>query len=244
MLVTFFGTRRAIALPRTEAVVPLREQARLIAANRPFRLYVIAKTCMLAAQASATASILYFGEYVLKRTDLLTAFGIWVTLGTLGSAAVWARISRRYGKRHAFMVACAGYGAVMLSWLLAGAAEPAVALNARLLALGIALGGVLVIGFSILPDTMAWDRERTGANREGMYAGLYSLMEKAANALGPLLFSTYLAAAGYVSTTGGQPVAQPDAAVSAIYISLGVFPAIAAFLAAAVFSRYPENRQV
>lgn len=240
MLVSFFGTRRAIALPRTEHLPPVREQLKVIAGNRPFRLYVIAKTAMLAAQASATASMLYFGEYVLERDDLLTVFGTWVTLGTLGSAAGWAWFSRHYGKRPAFIGACAGYGLVMLSWLAAGPAEANVVLNVRLLALGIALGGVLVIGFSILPDTMAWDRERTGTNREGIYAGVYSLMEKAANALGPLLFASYLAAAGYVSTSGGGPVAQPDAAVSAIYMALAVFPAIAAFIAAGVFLRYPE----
>jgi GPH family glycoside/pentoside/hexuronide:cation symporter len=242
MLIAFFGTRSAIALPRTESMPPVREQLRVIARNRPFRLYVIAKTGMLAAQASATGSMLYFGEYVLKRADLLTVFGTWVTLGTLGSAPLWVRFSRRSGKRIAFVSACAGYGVVMLSWLLAGPAEADLLLNTRLILLGISLGGVLVIGFSILPDTMAWDREQTGTNREGVYAGLYSLMEKAANAFGPLLFSTYLAAAGYISTTGGKPVAQPDAAVSAIYTALGVFPAIAAFFAAAVFLRYPEKK--
>lgn len=239
MLVAFFGTRRAIALPRTEHLPPLRDQLRVIGANRPFRLYVIAKTGMLAAQASATGSILYFGEYVLRRDDLLQVFGVWVTLGTLASAPAWAWFSRRAGKKKAFIAACAGYGLVMLSWLLAGPAEADLVLNVRLVLLGIALGGVLVIGFSILPDTMAWDREQTGTNREGVYAGLYSLMEKAANALGPLLFSSYLAAAGYVSSTGGEPVAQPDAAVSAIYMALAVFPAVAAFFAAAVFLRYP-----
>ena len=36
-----------------------------------------------------------------------------------------------------------------------------------------------------------WAGERTGTNREGVYAGVYSLMEKAANALGPLLFVFY-----------------------------------------------------
>jgi GPH family glycoside/pentoside/hexuronide:cation symporter len=242
MLVSFVGTRRAVSLPRTERLPPMREQLRVIAANRPFRLYVVAKTGMLAAQASATAAMLYFGEYVLQRADLLQVFGIWVTLGTLGSAAAWAWFSRRRGKKPAFIAACAGYGLVMLSWLAAGPGEADALLNARLVLLGIALGGVLVIGFSILPDTMAHDREQTGTNREGVYAGIYSLMEKAANAIGPLVFSAYLAAAGYVSTTGGKPVAQPDAAVSAIYMALAVFPALAAFFAAAVFVRYPERR--
>lgn len=242
MLVSFFGTRRAVALPRTEELPPVREQLRVIAANRPFRLYVVAKTGMLAAQASATGAMLYFGEYVLQRDDLLQVFGVWVTLGTLGSAPAWARYSRLHGKKPAFVAACAGYGLVMLSWLAAGPAEADLVLNARLVLLGIALGGVLVIGFSILPDTMAHDREQTGTNREGVYAGLYSLMEKAANALGPLVFSAWLAGAGYVSTTGGQPVAQPDAAVGAIYLALAVFPALAAFFAAGVFLRYPERR--
>ena len=130
------------------------------------------------------------------------------------------------------MAAALLYAAVMATWLLSDATEAQWIVNARIFSIGVAVTGILVLGFSILPDTMEYDRRRTGLNREGIYAGLYSTMEKAASGFGPLLFGAYLGAMGYVSTRGGETVAQPDATVSGIYIGLGVFPAVAALLSA------------
>ncbi len=136
------------------------------------------------------------------------------------------------------MLAAFLYALVVASWLLSGPAEPEWLTNLRVAALGLVVGGVIILGFALLPDTIEYDRRRSGLNREGVYSGLYSTMEKAASAFGPLVFSVFLARNGFVSSKAGETVVQPDATVSVIYLAVGLFPALAALFAVAVLTRY------
>ena len=240
MLASFFATRNAPQIQRTEVVThSVREQVAMVWDNKPFCIYLMVKLCQLIAQASSQAALLFFGIYVLQRgEELLFAFGTYFTVSTRFSIPIWTWAAKRFTKKPAYMAAALLYAAVMASWLLSSAAEPMWIVNARIFSIGVAVTGILVVGFSILPDTMEYDRRRTGLNREGIYAGLYSTMEKAASGFGPLLFGAYLGAMGYVSTRGGETVAQPDAAVTGIYIGLAVFPAGAALLSAVLLIFY------
>lgn len=245
MLVAFFATRNAPRYERSENTnIPLREQIRLVSDNKPFMIFLAVKLCQLIAQASSQAALIFFGVYVLQRSeDLLQAFGVYFTLSTFVAIPLWTWAGKRFGKKPVYMAAAILYAIVMSTWLLSDANEVQMIVNARIFGIGVAVTGILVMGFSILPDTMEYDRRRTGLNREGIYAGLYSTMEKAASGFGPLLFGTYLGAMGYVSTRGGEMVAQPDAAVSGIYIGLGVFPAAAAALSAVLLMFYKLDEE-
>ncbi|MDX2141719.1 MAG: MFS transporter [Rhodospirillaceae bacterium] len=240
MLVAFLSSARAPRTERTEGPRPaLAEQIRLVMGNRPFVVYLGVKLLQLTAQASSNAALIFFGVYVLKNQQaLLIAFGSFFPLGTLLAIPAWTWAGRRIGKRNGFMLAAVSYAIIMLTWLLSQEGETTALLGARLFLLGAAVAGILVMGFAILPDTIEYDRRRTGINREGVYAGLYSTMEKLAAAFGPLIFGGYLSAAGFESSQGGAIVAQPDAALSAIYIGMAVFPAAASLLSAALLSLY------
>ena len=222
-----------------------RQQLRIIAGNKPFVVFILAKLGMLTAQASQVAAFLFFSEYVLQRgAALLTSLGIFLTIGPVVAAPGWTWLSRRWGKRNAFMLAALLYAIVVATWLLSGPAEPAWLTNVRVGALGLVLGGVIILGFALLPDTIEYDRRRSGINREGIYSGLYSTMEKAASAFGPLLFSVLLAANGFVSSRGGETVVQPDATVTVIYLAVGLFPALAALFAVAMLTQYDLDERV
>jgi len=245
MLWAFFATRSAPAYPRTEEIaLPLTKQLGLVLANQPFTVFLGVKLLQLTAQASTGAALLFFGAYVLKNEQALQiAFGVAFPLGTFLTIPVWTSIGRRYGKRESYMAAGIIYAVVTISWLLAGPGESTVVTSLRLALLGGSVAGILVMGFSILPDTIEYDRRRTGINREGTYAGIYSTMEKLAAAFGPLVFGAYLSAAGFVTGAGGAATAQPDAAVSAIYVGVAVIPAFASLLSAALLWFYDLDEQ-
>jgi GPH family glycoside/pentoside/hexuronide:cation symporter len=240
MLVTFFSTRAVPRYERSEeSHISVRDQLALVADNKPFMIFLAVKLCQLIAQASSQAALIFFGVYVLQRNEeLLLAFGTYFTISTFVAIPLWTWAGKRFGKKPVYMTAAILYAIVMSTWLLSDSSEAQWIVNARIFGIGVAVTGILVMGFSILPDTMEYDRRRTGLNREGIYAGLYSTMEKAASGFGPLLFGAYLGAMGYVSTRGGELAAQPDAAVSGIYIGLGVFPAAAAALSAVLLTFY------
>ncbi|MDG2244636.1 MAG: glycoside-pentoside-hexuronide (GPH):cation symporter [Rhodospirillaceae bacterium] len=240
MLVAFFSTRAVPRYERSEERhISVRDQLTLVADNKPFMIFLAVKLCQLIAQASSQAALIFFGVYVLQRNEeLLLAFGTYFTISTFVAIPLWTWAGKRFGKKPTYMAAAILYAIVMSTWLLSDSSEAQWIVNARIFGIGLAVTGILVMGFSILPDTMEYDRRRTGLNREGIYAGLYSTMEKAASGFGPLLFGAYLGAMGYVSTRGSELAAQPDAAVSGIYIGLGVFPAAAAALSAVLLLFY------
>ena len=95
----------------------------------------------------------------------------------------------------------------------------------RAFALAACNGGMLLMGQSLLPDVMDYDYRRTGLRREGLYAGLYSFIEKLAFATAPLTLGILLGQMGFIK---GLPrtATQPESALLAITIAIAVIPAV------------------
>ena len=87
-------------------------------------------------------------------------------------------------------------------------------------------GGTLVMGQSLVPDTIEYDFRRTGLRREGIFAGVFTTVEKFAYAFAPAITGIFLGAMGYVSSTGDVDAAQPDSAILAIYIAVAIVPSV------------------
>lgn len=203
-------------------------QMRAVLDYRPFLVYLVAKLCQLTATASTSASLLYLARYVLGRDEsFLIRFGALQTLGTVLSLPLWTWLGRRYGKRDGYIGAGVFYALTSLSWLSASAGEPGWITDARLFAIGVGATGILVLGFSLLPDIMAAHTQRRGVALEGTMSALYSVVEKGTAALGPLLGGLVLGAAGFVSAAGrALPPVQPPAAIAAIVALAAVIPAL------------------
>jgi len=235
LISTFRSTRNAATLPpsRREHYGLIR-QWRLVAANRPFRFYLMAKICMFLSQSAVQGSLLFFAFYVLDSDEqILAAFGVGYTAGSLASLPIWNWIISRFtGKRNAFMIAAVGLGMVFLTWLLAGPGEPMIGFYLRFFMLGIFSAGSMVSASAMLPDIMEYDRRRTGVNQEGLYAAAFSVVEKIANTIGPMFVGTLLGLTGFISSRDGVMPEQPDSAITVIRMCVSVVPFLLAVMAA------------
>ena len=93
--------------------------------------------------------------------------------------------------------------------------------------IGIGSAGLLVMGFSLLPDIMAHHTRTTGVALEGTMAAVYNIVEKGTAAVGPLIGGLLLEASGFVSAAGGAlPAAQPGSAITAIFLLAAIIPAL------------------
>ncbi len=210
----------------------IREQAKAVAENRPFLLLVVIKFFMLLANSFTFGAFAYFVQRVLEQPDqVLSAMFFTSTAANLLSIPIWLRVGRWLGKSRALILACLLLAASGLSWLLAGPGEPFLLILARPLVTGIAAAGILLMGQSMLPDTIEYDRRRTGQKRAGIFAGIYTTAEKMAFALGPALTGLLLGSMGYVEGTQGAAIEQPASAITAIYIAMGIAPAACMFVA-------------
>lgn len=223
--ICFYTTRKA---PFTEKEVhvayPIREQIRSVLGNRPFFILILIKFMTLLA-LGVQAVFAYFFTYVLGLSDAyLGQYFLVSSIAMMASQPVWLRIARATGsKRNTYIIALALSLPAFLSWLLAVENEPVLQLYLRAAIIGASGGGAILMGQSLLPDTMEYDYRRTGLRREGLFAGFYTTVEKLSGAIGVAAVGVLLSAAGYIESRGTD-VVQPASAIQAIYLIMAFLP--------------------
>lgn len=232
MAASWAGTRDARHTRRVPTALGAREQFAVALRNRPFAFLIGSKLAHLFGVAVSNSSLLFVITVVLARDEAAAlAFGLAAAAGTVASMPAWLALCRRIGKRNTYVAGVAVFVPVVLTWLVAGPGEPAWALVARGFAIGLATGGLTLTAQAMLPDTIEHDARLSGLRREGAYAAVYSAVEKAAAALGPLALGLVLA--------GGGTVGDADA----IRFAAAVIPAAASALSALVLAGYTLDRE-
>ncbi len=240
MLASFFGTARARGTARTAVQHTALQQLRSALSNRPFLLLSAFKLLTLFSGASVTATLLFFVKNILRHDPGIM---LWYSIGYAGAGLIsvplfWVKLSSRIGKHRALMVATVGFMVVVLSWLFATPGESEWVFTLRAFLLGTFAAGKLLLGMTLLPDIMEYDSLRTGMRREGVFAGAYSLVEKTAFALSPLVLTLILGALGYRESVDNAFVEQSDSALMGIYLNIAIVPAVCNLLATFVLLRY------
>jgi GPH family glycoside/pentoside/hexuronide:cation symporter len=222
----FVATRDAAATERTRLRVPFGEQARSALSNRPFLILLGIKYLGLYALSATVATNIFFVRQVMQHSEaIMLWYGLAYMVGTLTAITPWVLISKRLSKAHTLALSAALAACVNLTWLLSGPGEPIALYMLRAFVLAVSNGGMLLMGQSLLPDVMEYDYRKTGLRREGLYAGLYSFVEKLAFATAPLTLGVLLSTMGFVP---GLPrtATQPESALLAITLAMAVIPAI------------------
>lgn len=225
--IAFAATRHAPFTSRALHVrYPLKQQIASVASNRPFLVLIMVKFLTLMA-LGVQAVLAFFFAHVLKLPNsALGTYFLFSSLALIASQPVWLWLLRRIGdKKTVYMIALGISVPAFLSWLLAAPGDPAFLLYLRATITGFAGGGALLMGQSLLPDTMEYDFRRTGLRREGIFAGFYTTVEKLSGAIGVAFVGAVLSASGYLATRGAE-VFQPQSAIHAIYLIMGILPAV------------------
>jgi GPH family glycoside/pentoside/hexuronide:cation symporter len=213
------------------------EQFRTALQNRPFMLLLGVKLSHLIGLSMFMASLPFLFRNVLDLSyGALGLYFLVQNICTLITQPIWLKLTRAIGKNRAYYIAVVFYMVGLASWLLASKGEPDMLIALRAVLTGVAAGGVLLLGQSMLPDTMQYDFQRTGLRREGIFAGVYTTVEGLSFALGPAIVGVVLGAAGYIS--GAGDVQQPASAQTAIFICASLLPAIGICGAGLIMTRY------
>lgn len=96
------------------------------------------------------------------------------------------------------------------------------------------------MAFSMLLDTIAYDRKISRMNREGVFSGIWSAMDKTAFAFGALLAGLGLSYFGFQESAGGF-VAQSPETIRGIMITYIGAPTIFAALSFVIMLGYQLN---
>jgi len=214
----------------------LRDQLRIVAGVRDFRLLL---TCFV-VQALAVGAMLagvddLAGEVLDSSGAASVLFACFVGPALVLTPA-WAAWGTRVGKRRGYLTASVVLGCGALLVVLAREAPNWVTF-AAVAVVGVGYTGAQVFPMAMLPDVAAADARRTGANRAGVFTGIWTAGETLGMALGPGVFAVVLALGDYQSSTTGS-TDQPSSALTAIVLGMSVLPAALVFASLWWLARY------
>lgn len=219
-------------------------QMRLTFDNRPFIVLMGAKLFQLLGVALNQAALAFFAAHVLRTGGVAIATIITTsTFAMLAALPMWLAISRRIGKVRTFQAGAVLQATGMLSWWWVDASSSQAIIVAIPLLTGVSSAAMLLVGQSLLPDTILHDRELTRRNREGALTGLYSMVEKIAFALGIALAGSVLTFGGYAAGLGDASERLSATAIDAVYVCYATLPAICGLIAGALLFAYRLERR-
>lgn len=225
--------------PSPKSELSYGEQFKLMARNRGLVVLLLQKAFWYFGFAANQASLAYFIKYVAGLSDYwLGVYYIILPIGMIAAQPLWLAIARRVEKKYASMLAMGTFGVIELSWLFTGPNEHWIFIVVRLLGLGVAAGGAILLIQSMFNDTIEYNYLTTGQRREGSFTGLFSLIEQSFAAFGVAALGGFLGWAGYISARGGVITEQPQTAVTAIAIAFAVVPFCTALISILCVSQY------
>jgi Na+/melibiose symporter-like transporter len=238
-LAAYAGTRRAPVGTVTAAGGSLRDQLRVVAQARDFRMLLTTFVLQALATGAMLAGVDYVARVVLHRPAASTYLFVCFVGPALLLTPVWALVGTRVGKQAGYVAAslCLAAGALLL--VLSATVPPAAVFAATGL-VGVGYAGAQVFPLSMLADVAAVDAASSGQNRAGVFTGVWTAGETLGLALGPGLFGLVLALGGYVSSHGGA-VTQPDSARTAVVLGFSVLPATLTLVSLAWLRRYSSG---
>ncbi len=214
--------------------------------NRSFRIFFLASNILALGLIQARVLELYMGKYFWRfsnsETLLLPGLSI---LGFAGGTLFWAAISRRIGKKAAYITGVLGYsfGMVMLPMLKILGVLPdaesslyfpviaALSFTSQLFA-----SAAGVIAGSVLADVAEDYQRQTGKNKAGLIAGSLVFCNKAMGGVAQLLAGLVL---GFIGLEARMPV---DLVPKSMSVELALFFSFIAGVCgigfALVFRRY------
>lgn len=228
MLACFVGTRNARFVDAQPASkVTRREAARALLTNRPFVLLMAIKIAQFMAIAVINTTKLLFLLNVAK-VGYVGLIHLTLVQNVISALAVplWVRVARVTGKRNAYIAATACLAVVYGSWFFTGPGLTLPEIWWRGALNGVAAAGTTLLSIAMLPDIMEYDRLRTGLRREGIFSGIYTIVEKLGFALGAGITGAVLSFSGYLATTGGTLIQQPASAIAGLYAGASWIPAL------------------
>ncbi|MEZ3160283.1 MFS transporter [Microbacterium sp. BWT-B31] len=217
-----------------------RAAASALRRSQPFRALLGTFFLQALATGLMLAGAQYFATWVMESEDAVTLLFVALIAPALFAAPGWGWVSSRIGKERAFAIASVVFAFAALATL--GALwSPGSWLYGAVGIAGIAYAGMQSLPMAMLPDVIAHAAAH-GQGRAGAFGGVWTAGETTGFAFGATILSIVLAATGYASSTAGQAVVQPDAAVTGIVVSFSVIPAALIAVSLVTLARYRLRR--
>lgn len=204
--------------------------------NRPFLILLAAYTISAFGSNLPATLILYYVQYVLRAEGAELFLMLYFLTGIL-FLPVWIRISRRIGKKSAWLLSMAINTGAFFGVFFLGAGD-VYAYGILVFLSGIGFGAGLAIPSSMQADVIDVDEMVSGKRREGRYIGLWSISKKLAAAFGVGIGLFLLGSTGYKPN-----VVQSDDVVFMLRVLYALVPCLCNLVAFGIAMAYPITEE-
>ncbi|WP_425827229.1 MFS transporter [Streptomyces fractus] len=224
LLVPVMSTRAVRSRPSAEAP-SLRAAFRTARGNRPFVLLSGVLFLYYVFTVMILTGLPYVATYFLggkkEQATVFLVFALSSALAVPGAGA----LARRYGNVPLLLTGLVLWvvGGLVL-YVTAGIGVAATSAAGVVVALGQAAG--LVAMYALLTDCIRFQAERTGHDSAGVLSGVWTAVDTAGHALGPVAYTLVLSLTGYASSTLDRPVTQSATALEGIRLAYSALPAL------------------
>ncbi len=210
---------------------------RQVSHNRPFVILLIAYTVSAIGNNLPATLILFYVEYVLESPMADFFLMLYFVTGII-FLPVWIVISRRTGKKAAWLASMAINTGAFVGVFFLGPGDAAI-YGILVFLSGIGFGATLAIPSAIQADVIDYDELLTGERREGQYIGLWSISKKFAAAVGIGAGLSILGVVGY--TPNVQQSAEVQMTLRVLY---ALVPSLCNIIAIAIACAYPISSRI
>lgn len=200
--------------------------------NFSFIMFEVVSFTVIFAQTGLMQGIFYYFDEL--KMDALPLY-LSLTAGIILGVIFWVNRREKWGVKRCVQLFCLLFAAGCLLMVVGGRSILFAAISFFLVGIGFA-GGMYLIPL-MNGDVIDKDEHLTGLRREGMYAGVNSLITKPAISLAQAVFLQILASYGYVQ--GLQPGMQSTSAQTGILIGWMLVPGILLLVSAIALHWYP-----
>jgi GPH family glycoside/pentoside/hexuronide:cation symporter len=205
--------------------------------NRPFLILLTSYTVAAFGSNLPATLILYYVEYVLDSQYSNLFLMIYFITGIIFLPA-WIRLSKRFGKKAAWLLAMALNTGAFLGVFFLGPGDEEI-YGILVFSSGIGFGATIAIPSAMQADVIDYDELLSGERREGQYVGVWSIARKLAAALGVGVALQILAASGYAPNSPQSE--QVRFVLSVLY---ALVPCICNLVAFLIAMTYPITSEV
>jgi len=181
----------------------VREGARALAENAPFRRLLVAWFVNGAANGLPVTLFLFFVQYRLQAPEATGWLLLLYFVAAVAGIPFWSWAAARVSKHRAWAWAMIYASAVFAAALFLGPGDVAAFAVITVLT-GVALGADLSLPPAIQADVVELDTIRTGAARAGLFFAIWQVATKAALALSSGVALILLDAAGFEAAPGNS----------------------------------------
>jgi glycoside/pentoside/hexuronide:cation symporter, GPH family len=207
--------------------------------ERNIGVLMIFKFIAAIATGSLTASLPFFAKHILGDEGRSTiGLAIYIVISA-AFIPVWNFLAHRFERRHLLLIAMIILAAILFVVGLFVSSESLLAFYIGCGLMGTVMSAFMLLAFAFPPDLVDYYEHLSGERHESIIFGLWMTVHQFGIGAAGLLLGFFLQIFRY----DGSLAVQPDSALLAVRMSLGVLPGIAMILAVIVLQKYDITRQ-